>query len=278
MKYIYLGFLICFFIPNSFCQPNKDLKSLKLKGKVKSLTTYYYSVTEKFGEVQKENLKYKSIYKFNKNGNYECIGCGESDETTYFYDFKSRLIKSESLYSKSLMGPHFKIFKYDERGNNIEENTLKSNGEIIYKYIRKYNQGNDKIEENEYGSNGDLRYKRIYKYDSKGNEIQQDMYSSNGDLYCKANMKYDGRGNCIGQEERMPIDLSKQSVTKYDLKNNEISYENIYTGVSMKKYNSQSTFEYKFDVKGNIISEIQFENGTATELQISEIEYYPLSK
>lgn len=273
MKNLLLILALFFMSAYSYCQHKNDLKTYNLKGNIKSVTFSNYMAIEKFGEVQKGSLKNRLFLKFNKKGNLESL----SEDVKYFYDFKGRLVKIES-FVKSMMGPHFDTYLYDEKGNNIEINRFKFDGEIITKHKMKYNNNNFKIEQNEYNSIGNLQNKRIYKCDLKGNNVIENVYSSNGDLEWKVNYKYDEKGNCIEEEEWMSTVLNKRVLTQYDLKNNEISFDCTFADVSLKKYNSHCKFENKYDNKGNRISQLTFEEGKATEIAIREIEYYPISK
>lgn len=258
---------------NCYCQQKTDLQKGGLKGNVKTQKYSEYSVTEKFGELQKDKLTRSFSWKFNKNGNYET----SEDSTKYYYNLKNRLTKRENFGNTSNQGYYY-TFLYDERGNNIEKTEFSFNDKITYKGKMKYNQKNLIVEYNTYNSDGDLTNKWIYKYDIKGNKIISNMYSSNGDLYATSNMKYDERGNCIEEETRMPVELTNKVTTKYNSRNHKVSYQSEYTGVSMQKYNSINTYEYKYDNKGNIVSELEYRKGKAELLTIYEIEYYPTAK
>jgi hypothetical protein len=269
MKKLFL-FIFAFLLisTNSYCQERYK----KIKGNVKSITRSIYSVSEKFGEIQKNDLQGSYIQMYNKKGNIECFGCGKNTEIKYYYDSKNELIKEQELNRNSVL--KIKTYLNDERGNNIEK-TLFENGEIVYKNKMKHNQNNLLTEMNVYNSNGDLGGKSIYKYDSKGNNTLINEYSSNGNLKWKVNKKYDERGNCIKLEEWSETSLNKEIVSVYDKTNNLISYKITFADDYMKKYNSYSTYVNKYDSKGNKISELSFENGKADYLSIDEIEYYP---
>ena len=65
------------------------------------------------------------------------------------------------------------IYKYDSRGNKIEEADYNSDGSLDDKTIYKYDLRGNKIEEAKYNSDGPLDRKYTYKYDSRGNMIER---------------------------------------------------------------------------------------------------------
>mgnify|MGYP001133753860 CR=1 FL=1 len=124
-----------------------DLKDNGLNGKVKYIEIKTYSVSNNFGEIQKGKLLEYEFKSFNKDGNYLNIIYG-------------------SLEAKN-------IYKYDSKGNNIEESLYNFDGSMEVKYIYKYDSKGNMIEESEYDSDGNLKRKYIYKNDSKGNMIEE---------------------------------------------------------------------------------------------------------
>jgi hypothetical protein len=93
-------------------------------------------------------------------------------------------------------------YKYDEKGNNIEDNLYKADGSLPWKHTFKYDVKGNKIEEIIYNaSNGSLSSKNTYKYDEKGNNIERNTYDGDGSLRVKNTYKYefDATDNWIKQ-------------------------------------------------------------------------------
>ena len=138
-----------------------------------------------------------------------------------------------------------KTNKYDDKGNQIEENYYKADGSLNYKETYKYAKGN-LIETNYYSANGSFDGKYINKYDDKDNRIEANNYSANGSLDHKYIMKYDAKGNQI-QQNRYKADGS-------------LDYK--------------ETYKYEFDGKGNWIKRITFKNQIPKSIYEREYEYY----
>ncbi|HNW99357.1 MAG TPA: hypothetical protein PKK00_13190 [Bacteroidales bacterium] len=229
------------------------LTDLKLKGDVKSLTETIYDASEKFGEIQKGEKKYKYFSLFNEDGN----------KTDYSENnFPSLMSNFDKKYD----------FKYDDKGTIIEWNLYKSNGKLDRKEKYKIDDKGNKIEENWYDGDGSLKFKIIFKYDEKGNLIKTNWYNSHDSLKFKEAFKYDSKGNQIEYiEYKYAADSSlviKQTF-KYDDKNNQIEMNdcNIDGSINCK-------YTYKYDEKGNEIEKINYApDGSITEKVNSEYAY-----
>lgn len=73
------------------------------------------------------------------------------------------------------------IYKYDAKGNKVEEARYRRDGALSGKNIYKYDEKGNKVEEATYDS-WDLTGKKIYKYDAKGNVTKAATYNSDGSL------------------------------------------------------------------------------------------------
>ncbi|MBQ5647693.1 MAG: hypothetical protein IIV16_01055, partial [Alistipes sp.] len=134
-----------------------------LYGNVESVTFIEYNLAEKFGEIIKDGIGYKEVYKFNQQGDV-------IEEVDYNSD-------------GSLRWKH--LYKYDSKGNMIEEASYRGDGSLERKDLYKYDSKGNKIEWAYYNCDGSLREKYLYKYDSKGNMIEEASYRGDGSLYYK---------------------------------------------------------------------------------------------
>lgn len=160
---------------DSIAKIKNDLSEIGLIGKVKTLTETSFYAVDKFGKIQKKDIRFKIILLFNKIGN-------KIEENWYWSD--------GSLHKKV-------TYKYDNKGNKTEENTYDSDGGLDYKGIYKYDDKGNIIEENTYNSDGSLFLKTTYKYDGKGNKTEENSYDSDGSFDFKSTFKYDNKGNII---------------------------------------------------------------------------------
>ena len=79
-------------------QRKNSLSEENIKGKVKTLTTYQFKASEKFGQAQKEKLSFT---------------------TTNFYNEKGNIIEQNLSYLTSGELTQKRIYEYDEQGNAI---------------------------------------------------------------------------------------------------------------------------------------------------------------
>ena len=95
------------------------------------------------------------------------------------------------------------FFKYDENGNNTEQNVYNSDGSFYYKVTKKYDENGNRFEWNRYNSDGSLNIKYTFKYDENGNAFEMNIYNSDGNLDTKSTYKYefDKQGNWIKKIE-----------------------------------------------------------------------------
>jgi len=93
------------------------------------------------------------------------------------YNEKGQLIRE--VYGNLLIGRAFKDFKYDEKGNKIEENYKEDNngdGKFEYQVINKYDENGNKIGMiSKYDSDLDGKFDHLVreKYDENGNLIER---------------------------------------------------------------------------------------------------------
>jgi hypothetical protein len=127
----------------SFAQTKieNDLSRKNLKGNVKFYSESGYDLVEKFGEIEKDTLYFKTTYKYDVKGNEidGILASGEHmvDSATYEYDEKGNEIEyNEYNYDGSLV--YSATYEYDEKGNMIENNTYNADGSLSSKYTYNY--------------------------------------------------------------------------------------------------------------------------------------------
>lgn len=246
-----------------------DLLKYKLNGKIKSITENKYQVTEKFGEIIKdENIvewgqQSDHKFEFNTLGNItnETNGFltksikkeydsqnklisemivtqdGEIEKKTYSYlnndTLEINLLKNSKILSKD----KFKYFTKD----SVEICNYNKNGDIFIKFIEKYNKGRlEKL----YGGFPNSEEYTIYYYDSENNLTKRENIDSKGKTTSKVTMKYD--------ENNMMTE-----------------WKNYYNGefVIIK-------YEYKVDNNKNWTQKVAFRDGKPVELYERKIVYY----
>lgn len=119
---------------------------------------------EKFLYGADDSLLSKWIYTYNNKG-------FKTEENQFFPQKEKPTIRT--------------IYKYDKKGNKINEEMYNSEGGLIAKWLSKYNRKGLAEEESYYYSDGSLNSKENYSYefDEKGNWIRQIIHENDQPRY-----------------------------------------------------------------------------------------------
>jgi hypothetical protein len=211
---------------------------------------------------------------------------------------KVKSVKVDSYYGKEKKGKivagkktkgegaeHF-FSRFDEKGNEIENETYHSNGKLYDKETKKYNSVGKLIEhifnngsEKEifmYDDSSDLIIRRIYNdtnltdtelytYDNKGNKLKDESYYSDT-LTRIETYKYNEEGKKVEQNVYFCKELIETRTTKYEDGNVEI-----VTDINVK-YNHAKKAIFKFNGKHKIIEVANYGSTNNLERRI-KMEY-----
>jgi hypothetical protein len=204
-----------------------------------------------------------------------------------------------------------KTFKYDEKGNLIEETLDNISGDVFKKYIYKYDRNGNKIEE---GSC--LNYKGVdviaecdydpsegWKYDDKNQiikefQIGEWMMSNNTDTFYQYDMngrkidtkgyfikidtvlvyhfkyEYDDFGNQIKEEQV----VGNYRFSDFGFYNREEKKYDKFQNLLLQEYITATNerikvvkYNYLYDEKGNWIEQIEFEGKTSEDMIENQI-------
>ena len=152
------------------------------------------------------------------NEKKEKIPTGLKTKTEIEYKFVEKSGKYEQVLDMK------RIYRYDDKGNQIEYAWYGADGKLMSKSLFKYDDKGNQIERAWYGADGKLKNKTLYKYkyDGKGNKIEWAWYAD-GNLERKFLFQYDGKGNQIekawyGADGK----LQGKFLSKYDDKGKKI--------------------------------------------------------
>jgi len=208
--------------------------------------------------VMQESERHSNLLSFNKFSAKRIaklailLATLEITKTSYFYEYKyddkgNMIEEIEKNADGQIISLTKYEYKYDDKGNMIEEIRKNESGRIIeYKYDSKGNM----IEKNESG--GIIEH----KYDDKGNMIEEIRKSEWEGIIEHKYYKYDNKGNIIEEMWRDRLGETIDFIEyKYDDKNNKIG--EIWTGIKKEIFSIGSVnaflVEYKYDDKGNMI-------------------------
>lgn len=212
-----------------------DLQKANLKGKVKSVNSTTYRVSEEDGIIKKK------IYSINIE----------------FYNELGNEIEFKQLHDN---GDLFLITKYDNKGNKT---TYKSNGDIHQTYSKIIDKEGQIVIKTVCGD-----FVNYYSYDEIGNLIKLITHTPDGrKLIERIYYKYDDKGRVLYKIDK---GLHCQYSYEYDVNNNIIKeIEHNPFGMAIRK------FVYEVDSYKNWIIKKQLYYGkTLEEITEREIEYY----
>lgn len=198
-------------------------------------------------------------------------GVKEVIETRY------RFVRREEEYRQRLKG--HSIFKYNERGREIEWADYDKNGSLVAQYIPKYDNKGALSEGYWYRASGQTYWesieifdkedkpdpqeelnrnyggKTVSKYDNEGNEIERVLYNPDGCLLYKYRYRYDNKRNKI-MVARYKIDgtLDYKYTYKYDDKRQLIKWARYQADGSL-----DFKYSYQYDKKGQISEMVEYD-------------------
>lgn len=185
-----------------------------------------------------------------------------------------RFVKREEEYSRHLKG--YSIFKYDERGREIEWSDYNEDGSLVAQYVPKYNNKGNLLEGYWYRATGQVYWesietferddpqdevdrtfggKTISKHDKQGNETERALYNPQGSLVCKYRYKYDANRNKILVARYKTDDTLDYKYTyKYDDKRQLIEWARYQADGSLN-----FKYSYRYDEKGQISEMVEYD-------------------
>ncbi|MDR1199525.1 MAG: hypothetical protein LBK94_11055 [Prevotellaceae bacterium] len=278
IKKIVLSFvLIILTVAQVAAQDSKNgWENDKLKGKVKSIEYHWYDAIDKFGEITKGEKIFSIdghlFKKFDNNGNViedAMYGSTGGFFSRYKYDDKGNRIEEMCYYEDNYSDRnlrHKTIYKYDDKGNQIEISCYKPDGNLSYKEIYKYDGKRNLIEESLYNPDGSFDYKWIYKHDDKGNKIEKNRYKSEDKIF---KYKYDDKGNEIESIEYWSNGELYKTTSEYD------DHGNV---VECSVFQSDGRLNHKiirkYNDRGNEIEENRYKfDGSLEHKSITEYKY-----
>lgn len=230
-----------------------NLYKCGINGKVKSIETKKYYISQKSGEIKKGKLKEYSLSTFNKQGNVLDEIYKDADRQSELknrYDskgnLKEELVEINLKIGKDLTKDIYTItlkqtYKYDSKGNIIECLHYNKTENFRKKIIFEYDPMGNIIGKYSYNSKGDFIQKEIYTYNLEGKETEYSNYYKEH-IINKNTHKYDSQNNLI-ETNNYSLDnkLSKKIRYKYDNKGNKAEFI----------FNSNGELEEKNNFKAN---------------------------
>ncbi len=165
-------------------------------------------------------LNSKSISDYDKNNNLIEKKHYDNDgklfaRKTYEYNLSNELLETNEFDSKSQFN-YKNRFKIDSSGNHTEWR-YKSDGELIYKFVKEYNDLGDEICLTSYDKNSyeasDIHHVYAYEYDNNRNMIVSKMYDKNKELKESTTYEYYDFDNFGNWQRRISINLGGETLT-----------------------------------------------------------------
>lgn len=277
-----------------------DLAKFNLKGKVKSVTEFYYVAQEKDGEYlrqgrthgesqlfdSKENeeavLSYGTVVYFSEQGFRTELQVEASAEVhllfreLFSYDKKGNLLKRENYGQDELQ--FIDTFAYDNERREIghwaydRERVLLEMTETTYadKQVKSIMKG---ILEEGDSEEVSLLYTKIATLDKNGNVIQQVRRGIDGAVFDKREASYDRSGRLLEETFYDAENIAYQkTISTYDEHGNESTFDvlDLIDNSFIVRY----SYKYQYDSGGNWMEQVALINGVVDNITIRNIEYY----
>ncbi len=261
-------------LPKKFKQLNPEFEE-HFKGNIKSYTEKHYFMAYKpaDAEANDENLSSTEVVMFDKNNNPIKKTVYEeryTNWTIYEYNKKGDVIEKREFRGEEPTEDNIQTvttYEYDEKGYKLLEtkSTLYSTSIADKRNVFTYDFENREVKEQNF-INGNTSYVYyIYKFDEKGLLKSFKKYSTATDSKSATyRYEYNEKGQLI--KENFSDDFTGELLFTY----NEQGY------VTERDYVSShlTSYEYKFDDRGNWIEKKMYELDKLISIYVREIEYY----
>ncbi len=137
------------------------------------------------------------------------------------------------------------IYKYDDKGNMIEEDEYEKGINFVEKILYTYDDKRNITKITNCRPVDSVSGMSVFKYDSAGNEIEDSIVYGNGS-FGRFTKKFDYNGNQIEMK----------------------------TYTERSKLPRTSKYIYVYDKMGNYVKEVNYENGKPEYITERKIEYY----
>jgi hypothetical protein len=263
----------------------QNLKDLNLNGPVKLYEVKIYSAINNGILIVKGNPIWEEhqFVKFNKKGikiedNYYNTNNEYMGKAVYYHYPKE-------LYNKTIFTDSigkisgYEIHKFDQHNNLVQFTSYDKNDMVIdsinYKNIKSdiiYDSFGNKTEEINYNLDGEKDGKQTYKYNKKQQLIEDISYNNANRATYRTTIKYDVKKNILETSffTESPLLVGTEFIIENGI---EYTEETTWTTEEMT-LEMKITYTYKYDIKGNWIQKVVFENDLPLKIMEREIEYY----
>lgn len=186
------------------------------RASISQISPYVFGAIRKF-ENPPKCLKTKTETKNEFRDATNTASASFSKKTIYKYDKKGNIIEEHSINAMGETEISYRYtYVYDDKLNKIEQQKKDSHGNVIWRVTSKYDQRNNVIEEFDYFADA-LKRRHVYKYDDKSNMLEWTSYKADGKLDGKNVYEYDGNGR-LTEKARYNVEgkLEWRHQYKYD--------------------------------------------------------------
>lgn len=144
------------------------------------------------------------------------------------------------------------VYLFNDVGKKTESACYEKNGDLSSKTGFKYNVKGNLIEEVEYNADNSIKYVRIHDYNEDGKECAIKQSCTDGSIFLETTFKYDDKKNMIEEVDyNADNSIANKTTRKYNDKGKEIEYVRYINGKSMEE-----KLDLLYDDRGNIIEVI----------------------
>lgn len=261
------------------------LKDFNLNGSVKLYEVKVYSAIINGDSIVKGNPIWEEhqFVKFNNAGiktedNYYDTNNKYMGNAVY-YDYPNELY-NKTIFTDSIGKiSGYDIYQFDQKNNLVQFTSYDKNDLVInsmnYENIKseiKYDSIGNKIEETIYNLDGEKDGKQTYKYNEKQQLIEAISYNNQNIASYKTSIKYDANNNIIETSlfTEAPILVETEIIIENGI---EYTEETTWTTEEMT-LEKKITYSYTYDIKGNWIQKVEFEDDIPLKVIERHIVYY----
>jgi len=287
----FLLLLLLLIIPlRSYGQGCDGWKESGYEGRVESVSAYVVEFDEDGKKRGKRRIN--SIERFDRRGCLKEYTAYTDDGSILYSDANSHdaqglLISTSTKHSPFTYLSDVKFYKYDERGNLIEENGYNNKDELVNKNVYRYDDRNRRIEwlsTSFHPKENSKPHKTTYFYHESGQVKEERFYSDEGagfrpndnilgGAYRKMYL-YDEHGKRISTLRfKSDGEFAGMEITRYDHRGNEIEEIEYDANRNLK---DKKVYKYKYDRVGNYVEQTTYGlalGGGESQLRIEEISY-----
>lgn len=237
------------------------IKSLALKGKVKSFTEHKFAPADTTVVNSKDSTISKNFMTFSRAGKVKSkVEKKERQTITYNHNFKydgNQMVEQSSFFPDGNPSRRW-VNEYDQKGNHLTKREYDTIDQVIQRWASEYDENSNETKRTHFASdNGIIQYS-TYERDENNRLIKQKVFNINHQMVWYFDYVYDEAGLLT---EMTILASSGSMMQKYQYKYNDKgqNVETTFTDLT-SAYLVNDKITTTYDEKGNWIEKTFYDN------------------